>query len=275
MDDFVRKMHTKSGLIPAIEASTAHPRRRRRAGARVHARPRARSRHRADVRQLDRRRPPLPRPQLPELDRLPALPQHRRVELQGAVPALVPRGVQAAGPASRRRTARSPTSTSRSPSCATTASAMLRAAGRPTPRSGQASSRSRERAEERGHRPLARRVAHEADAPRLPGELAEAAADLDAVGLEQRLAQRGVVGAVGQPRGGELAGAGGRRATTSRNPSSGSAAWRRVADGAVAGPRGLEALVEHARRARRAARRPSRPARCGGTRAPRRRRSSR
>ena len=45
----------------------------------------------------------------------------------------------------------------------------------------------------------------------LPGELAEAAADFDAVGLEQRLAQRRVVGAVGQPRGGELAGADDRR----------------------------------------------------------------
>ena len=38
----------------------------------------------------------------------------------------------------------------------------------------------------------------------LPGEPAEPAADLDAVGGEQLLAQGGVVGAVGQPRGGEL-----------------------------------------------------------------------
>src|SRR5689334_23799017 len=51
---------------------------------------------------------------------------------------------------------------------------------------------------------LARAVAHQADAPRLPRELTEAAADLDAVPLEQALAQRGVVGAVGQPCGREL-----------------------------------------------------------------------
>ena len=61
-----------------------------------------------------------------------------------------------------------------------------------------------QRTEERRHRPLPRGVPHETDAPRLPGELTEAAADLDAVGVEQRLTQRRVVGAVGEPRGGEL-----------------------------------------------------------------------
>ena len=63
---------------------------------------------------------------------------------------------------------------------------------RPTPDGGTADavtaaqpSSSRERAEERGHRALARRVAHEADAPALARELAEPAADLDAEAVEQ------------------------------------------------------------------------------------------
>ena len=122
MDDFVRKMHTKSALLPEIEASTVSL-----ADAGAQALDYVR-RHvpeagdRAAVRQLDRRRPPLPRPAAPRARPLPALPQHRRVELQGAVPALVPRGVQEAagqgGDAPRARRRR----TSRSPSCATTAS---------------------------------------------------------------------------------------------------------------------------------------------------------
>ena len=91
MDDFVRTMHTKSGLLPEIEALDAHARRRRRAGARVHRRARARRRTApmcgnsigVDRRFLDR--------YLPEPRRVPALPQHRRVVAEGAVPALVPR----------------------------------------------------------------------------------------------------------------------------------------------------------------------------------------
>ena len=96
MDDFVRAMHTRSGLLPAIEASTLSL-----ADAGAQALDYVRSHvpaagDRAAVRQLDRRRPSVPRPPAPRARRLPPLPQHRRLEPQGAVPALVSRRVQAA-----------------------------------------------------------------------------------------------------------------------------------------------------------------------------------
>src|SRR4029450_10351077 len=61
-----------------------------------------------------------------------------------------------------------------------------------------------ERAEQRRDRTVTGRVAHETDAPSFARELAQPATDLDAVGLEQALAQRGVVGAFRRPRRGQL-----------------------------------------------------------------------
>src|SRR6185437_9651288 len=75
MDDFVRKMHTKSGLLGEIERSQL-------------------SLDGADVRQLHRRRSSVPRPVPSRARPVPALPQHRRVVDQGALPALVPGRVQ-------------------------------------------------------------------------------------------------------------------------------------------------------------------------------------
>ena len=96
MDDFVRAMHTRSALLPEIEASTVAL---ADAGAQTLEYVR---RHVPEamtappVRQLDRRRPPVPRPPAPRARPLPALPQRRRLELQGAVPALVPGRLQEA-----------------------------------------------------------------------------------------------------------------------------------------------------------------------------------
>ncbi len=60
MDDFVRKMHTKSGLLPGDQRVDRQPRRRARADARVRPQARARSGYRAVVRQQHRNRPPVP-----------------------------------------------------------------------------------------------------------------------------------------------------------------------------------------------------------------------
>ena len=122
MDDFVRKMHTKSGTDPRDRGVDHLARRRRRPSPRVRPPPRARTRRRADVRQFDRRRPPLPRPAAPRARPLPPLPQHRRVELQGALPPLVPRRCTRSARTRPRRTGRWPTCSSRSPRWATTAS---------------------------------------------------------------------------------------------------------------------------------------------------------
>ena len=59
-------------------------------------------------------------------------------------------------------------------------------------------------AEERGYRVVPRAVAHEADAPALARELAQAATDLDVEALEQLAAHLGVVDAVGEPHRSEL-----------------------------------------------------------------------
>ena len=66
-----------------------------------------------------------------ELDALPALPQHRRVVAQGAVPALVPGDLQQATRARPSITARSTTSASRSRSSASTASRAVHSRRRP------------------------------------------------------------------------------------------------------------------------------------------------
>ena len=74
-----------------IEASTTDARRRRRAGRWSTSAARAGRRHRAAVRQHDRRRPPVPRP--PSCPSSTSYLHYRSIDvstLQGAVPALVP-----------------------------------------------------------------------------------------------------------------------------------------------------------------------------------------
>ena len=153
---------------------------------------------------------------------------------------------------------------------------MLRAAGRPTSvrrRSRVRPSELAEGAEERRHRALARRVAHEADAPGLARRTRRARRRPRCRRCSSS-ALRSVASSA--PSGSQAVVSSGRRwpsGTTRRNPSSGSArlqARRRPRGGGPTRPRGPR---RGARRARRAARRPSRSARCGGTRARRRRRS--
>ena len=220
MDDFVRTMHTKSALLPAIEASTLTLADAGAQVARVHPRPTCPSaghrRRCAATRSASTAASSTPAPRARPL---PALPQHRRVELQGALPALVPRRLQeAAGqggdpPGARRR---------RSESIAELRyyrEHMLRArAETPTPSVDAQRQELAQGAQERGDRALARRVAHEPDAPRLAGELAEAAADLDAVG---RRAAPCAASASSAPSGSHAVVSSGRRwpsGTTSRNP---------------------------------------------------------
>ena len=90
MDPVVTEMHTRSGLLEAIRGVRRLARRRRRGDARLHPHPCPRAAVGPAVRELDRHRPPLPR-RLPARDRgAPALPVDRRVERQGAGPAVVP-----------------------------------------------------------------------------------------------------------------------------------------------------------------------------------------
>ena len=267
MDDFVRAMHTKSALLPAIEASTHRrsptPARRRSTYVRTHVPERRAPRRCAATRSASTAASSTTSSPSSTSTCTTAASTCRAS--RSCAGAGTPRSTRS-GRARPRRTARSPTSNESIAELRYYREHMLR----PPETNADATLRPEElaeRAEERGHRALARRVAHEADAPRLAGELAEPAADLDAVGLEQRLAQRRVVGAVGQPRGGELgepvalgARPGGSRArASSRCSRSPTARWRAHA---ARGPRRAP------RRARRAARTPSRPARCGGTRGP-------
>ena len=101
MDPFVVEMHTRSGLLEAIRASTTSL---EDAGAQTLAFIRAArpgAANGAAVRQLDRHRPPLPRRLPPGHRGAPALPLDRRVQHQGARPALVPEG--APGPPAEGR----------------------------------------------------------------------------------------------------------------------------------------------------------------------------
>ena len=185
MDDFVRTMHTKSALLPEIEASTLYARRRRRAGARVRARPRRRGQL-AAVRQLDRRRPALPRP--------PAPRARPATCTTAASTCRASRSSAAAGTPSVYKGRPGKTETHRALADVQESIAELRyyrehmlAAPAPaTPRRPTAERLAQElaqRAEQRRDRPVAR-----AEWPMspmrqaLPGELAEPAADLDAVG---------------------------------------------------------------------------------------------
>ncbi len=187
MDDFVRAMHTRSGLITAIEASTVSL---DDAGAqvldyvRVHVpepgtAPLCGNSIGVDRRFLDA--------QLPELDQY----LHYRSIDVSSFKELCRRWYP---DVYRKRPAKVETHRALADVHESIAElryyreAMLRpAAETSAPPSGEQLA---ERAEQRGDRALARRVAHEPDAPRPARELAEAAADLDAVGLEQRLAQR-------------------------------------------------------------------------------------
>ena len=154
--------------------------------------------------------------------RVPALPQHRRVVAEGAVPALVPGRVpQAAGQG------RAPPRARRHSRVDRRAALLPRQPAHPA--TGNDSERSSvtasvEGAEERGDRALAGAVAHEADAPTLAGELAEPPPT--SMSKRSRAARRGA------SRRRRLRGAtptvscGRRRSSAkSRNPSSGSAAW--------------------------------------------------
>ena len=99
-----------SGLLTAIEASTITLEEAGQRHARVHQGARARAAHGAAVRQLDRHRPALPR-RLPARDRgVPALPLGRRVDDQGARPALVPGRARRRAPQGRPPTGPSTTS---------------------------------------------------------------------------------------------------------------------------------------------------------------------
>ena len=94
MDQIVRDMHTRSGLLEAIEASTLTLEDAGRPDPRIHQDPRPGARDGSTVRQLHRHRPPVPG-RATSLDReLVALPVRRRVGSEGALPALVPEGVQ-------------------------------------------------------------------------------------------------------------------------------------------------------------------------------------
>ena len=100
-----------------------------------------------------------------------------------------------------------------------------------------------QRAEQRGNRSLAGGVAHEPDAPRLAGELAEPAADLDAVLSSKRLRSA----ASSAPSGNHADVSCGSRAPRcdQREAQLGERGLQRGADGPVAGPHRRAALVEH------------------------------
>ena len=93
MDDFVRTMHTRSGLLADIEASTLTL---AEAGAQTLAFLQAAHPRGPDGppgRQLHRDRPALPGRAAARDRGLPPLPLGRRLDGQGAVPALAPRGL--------------------------------------------------------------------------------------------------------------------------------------------------------------------------------------
>ena len=121
MDDFVRSMHTTSGLLDELDAGH---RRWRRPQEQVLAYvrewvPDARKAPLGGNTVADR--PGLPGPGHARAGVAPALPDHRRVLDQGARPVAGTRGPTSTPPPSTVATGRWRTSGSRSPSCATTA----------------------------------------------------------------------------------------------------------------------------------------------------------
>ena len=94
MEQVVRDMHTRSGLLDAIAASHLNLDDAGSSDTRLHPLTRAGSPDRTSVRQLDRHRPALSGRPTSRHRELPPLPLHRRVHGEGALPALVPEGVQ-------------------------------------------------------------------------------------------------------------------------------------------------------------------------------------
>ena len=237
-------------VAPRDQRLRRRPRDRRARTLEYVKQPRARPRGRAAVRQQHRRRPAVPRPLHARARLVPALPQHRRVVVEGAVPPLVPGGLQQAaredGAAPRPR--RHPRVGRRAPllppadahPCARPRRALehghevgalnARYRSRSAP-----SSVTTERSRRRG--PSARCASPCPRARRGPRRPRCRSARRSSV------AQLGVVDAVGQPHRRELRAAGppARRAGTRAR------AARPAADApalAVAGPRRLEPFVE-------------------------------
>ena len=102
MDDFVEKMHTKSGLLDQIAESTISLRRREGPDLGLSERTHLRSRDRPTVRQLDRHRSSF-LGKTPFRNReLPALPLGRCVDDQGAGASVVPQSASRCAEESRR-----------------------------------------------------------------------------------------------------------------------------------------------------------------------------
>ncbi len=108
MADIVVQMHTRSGLLDQIRASTVSLAEAGAADARLPAPAHHHARYGAVVRQLDRDRSPLPRRLAPRDRGVPALPLGRRVDHEGAGQAVEPghpgrRPAEGRGPPRPRR----------------------------------------------------------------------------------------------------------------------------------------------------------------------------
>lgn len=90
MDSFVRTMHTSSGLLAEIDASTLSLADAGAATLEFHPSARAQTPHCAFGRQFDRYRPSFPGGPTTGYRGVPALPFDRRVHHQGTVHSLVP-----------------------------------------------------------------------------------------------------------------------------------------------------------------------------------------
>ena len=166
-----------------------------------------------------------------------AAPLHARATSSDG--SAIPRRSRPRSPTSRRTTPRS----SPARPCASTAGS------RPTRRwcsDHRRYSSFRRRAQQRDHRTGPGRMAHEADAPRLARELAEPAADLDAVA---RRAAPCAASASSAPSGSQAVVSSGQAVALLGDDEPEAELGQRVleagADGAVAGPGRLEPLVEH------------------------------
>ena len=96
MDDFVTAMHTRSGLLEAMAASTLTPRGGRSPDPGVPQAAHSRAPHRSAGRELHRYRPALPGRPAARDRGVPPLPLGGRLDPQGALPALVPGAAKAA-----------------------------------------------------------------------------------------------------------------------------------------------------------------------------------